>query len=303
MNYCGKIQISVGGGLEPYVNDTRQFILAKLLYPEWFRDNVAVVSVFDSFSNLIWQGGRVRAGLPPVSWKDKAVLIESYNKNQIGVHFTFSNNVLAEKHLADQACNEVLKAFNHSLNGVIVSSKILENYVRENYPQYKIIFSLINVEWDKTKLIEAAEKYDLVVIPLEYARDLVFLQKFTNPDKVEILINEPCVPFCPYKKKHYTFLSEMNLGLLPAGKKQDCFVRLLDPEKEQEMMSALRFAELIKIAGETGVTRFKLAQRSCEWERRLCNFQEFFVKPEYQEAFSCYMNGFWQSGEILKKVF
>jgi hypothetical protein len=302
MDDCGKIQISVGGGLEPYVNDTRQFILAKLLYPEWFRDNVAVVSIFDSFSSLIWQGGRVRGGLPPVSWKDKVTLVEFYNKNQIGVYFTFSNNVLEEKHLADKACNDVLKAFNNSFNGVIVSSRILENYIRENYSQYKIIFSLTNVEWDKAKLIEAAEKYDLVVIPREYARDLLFLRKFTDPDKVEILINEPCIPFCPYKKEHYTVLSKKSLGLISKEKKQDCFARLLDPENEKKAMIDLCFAELIKIADETGVTRFKLAQRGCWCDRRLYNFKEFFVKPEYQEAFSCYMSGFLQSDEMLKGI-
>jgi collagenase-like PrtC family protease len=62
------------------------------------------------------------------------------------LRFTFSNSLLEEKHIYDTYCNLIMEEADTGNNEVIVNSPILEQYLRENYPNYKYISSTTKCE-------------------------------------------------------------------------------------------------------------------------------------------------------------
>ena len=67
--------------------------------------------------------------------------MKEFNSRGIPLRFTFTNPLIEEKHLSDKVCNDILKMADNGMNEVIVMSPILEQYIRENYPGYKITSS------------------------------------------------------------------------------------------------------------------------------------------------------------------
>ncbi|MDR2410856.1 MAG: hypothetical protein LBE13_22465 [Bacteroidales bacterium] len=209
--------------------------------------------------------------------------VEFFNSRGIGVYFTFSNNILTPHHLQDEICNRVLKMFENPLNGVIISSPILYEHVKKIAPKYKTIFSLTNVVYDKNRLLNIANDYDLIVIPPEFNTDIAFLKQFP-PEKIELVINESCVPYCKYKKEHYTFFAKKYLGLL---KSERAYICRHNFERETMVLSMKNMREIM-IA--TNISCFKLVSRVPYYEA-IKIFSTYFVKEEYAETFCIYMKG------------
>ncbi|GBR73921.1 collagenase-like protease [Candidatus Termititenax aidoneus] len=284
------LSVSIGGGLACTEADKylQRFILAKEFHSEWFYPGIEVKSFFDSFPGLIWNGGRVMEGMAEsLSIAECKKKVEFFNQRNIGVYFTFTNNLLTEEHLPNTVCNQVLKAFESPLNAVIVCSKLLENYIRSSYPQYKIIYSVTHVTYDKAILLKAAKEYDLVVIPPEWNRDLALLSCFPA-EKVEIMLCEPCIPYCPNRKEHYRATDKANLGYTvdPEASPHKCKYKALFPG---ELMKDLSLAEMLTIFTETGIRHFKLSNRALDLPRRIEHISRYFVRKEYAEVFTIYM--------------
>ena len=90
------------------------------------------------------------------------------------------------------------------MNGVIVVSPILEQYIREKYPKYKITSSTCKRITDINKLNEESDKdYDIVVLDYDFNNKFDLLEQVKNKEKCEILINACCQPNCPNRVKHY----------------------------------------------------------------------------------------------------
>jgi glycosyltransferase involved in cell wall biosynthesis len=279
---------SLGGDLSE--NYIRAFILAREKYPEWFRLGLEITSVYGSFPGLIWNGGRVVNG-QPLSWEAAASRVSFFNRRNIGVNFTFTNCLLTAEHIQDKIGNEVLKRFESSLNAVIVNSPLLEEHVRRNYPHYKIISSVTKCIYDKEKLIADTEKYDLVVIPPEFNLDLDFL-RILPPDKVELLLNEGCPPYCAERRAHYICTSKICLGQISYEDKicsryNPCQkVRIKPPGGT--MVFSLNKA--FYVFAKTGIKNFKFNSRGnpdlCRVTQELT---KYFVRPECRIFFGDYL--------------
>lgn len=169
-------------------------------------------STYDSIFGLKWNGGRV---CNPHDTMDLASLkdcVNEYNKQGIGFNFSFTNICLKEQDLDDLACNFVLENIiaTHHLNGVICASKMLRDYIKTNYPRVRIIWSVINGLKTAEEYNEACEDEQnyLVVLHPDFNHNLKFLDKLTHPEKIEVMANDACVFGCPYRRLHYTMLSE-----------------------------------------------------------------------------------------------
>ena len=59
------------------------------------------------------------------------------------VAFTFTNSLLTEEHLHDEASNIVMKMASDldMQKSVIINSSLLEEYIRDRYPDFGIILS------------------------------------------------------------------------------------------------------------------------------------------------------------------
>ncbi|MBR6420015.1 MAG: hypothetical protein IKS42_06760 [Oscillospiraceae bacterium] len=179
-------------------------VFAELLEkrPQYFREGVEIASVYGVFPPSLWNGGRTQGGVCDKSFI-KGV-IRTFNDKGIPLRFTFTNPMLEKKHLSDDFCNTVMHLADNGLNEVIVFSPLLEEYIRKNYPRYKITSSTCKRITDADTLVSEVEKdYHIVVIDYDLNHDFETLRKIPDKKKCELLVNACCNPGCPRRSAHY----------------------------------------------------------------------------------------------------
>ncbi|MBP1548308.1 MAG: hypothetical protein J6A37_17125 [Oscillospiraceae bacterium] len=183
-------------------------------YPQMFYEGVEIASVFDCFP-IIWNGGRVVAGYMDVSAADRLVPIYLQRFNSLGIpcSLTLTNPLITENELSDPVCNRVLELADNGLNEAIVVSPVLEEHIRKNHPNMKIISSTCKQIRDVYELNEELEKdYSLVVLDYNFNNDFRTLSELPHKRKIELLANAVCVPNCPRRGEHYRFIGEYQLN-------------------------------------------------------------------------------------------
>ena len=172
---------------------------------EYFREGVEIASVFGVFPPSLWNGGRMQGGSCTKNFIKTA--IKTFNDRGIPLRFTFTNPVLEKKHLSDEFCNMVMHYADNGMNEVIVVSPILEDYIRKNYPSYKITSSTCKRITDADQLCDEVEKdYHIVVIDYDLNHDFDALNKIPDKKKCELLVNACCNPNCPIRSEHYKMI-------------------------------------------------------------------------------------------------
>ena len=172
-------------------------------YPEKFRDGYKIGSVYGTIPGAIWNGGRAVFGISNKAEIERVVA--TYNQHGIPARFTWSNSLLEEKHVYDTYCNMIMKVSDNGLNQSIVNQPVLEEYIRKNYPSYKLISSTTKRMVDLETLKKEVEKdYFLVVLDYDLNRneDVIRLLE-PVAGKIEILVNEICYPGCQKRAEHY----------------------------------------------------------------------------------------------------
>jgi hypothetical protein len=102
-----------------------------------------ISSVFGTFPNVIWNGGRTllhycsnftteREWYEKVNhlWYDPQgmeSLIRFYNEKGIGARYTYSNSLLTKRHLSDKRANLTLELAHNSMNAVITGNHSWNN--------------------------------------------------------------------------------------------------------------------------------------------------------------------------------
>ena len=80
-------------------------------------------------------------------------------------------------------CNMVMALANNGLNEVIVNSPLLEDYIRKNYPKYKLTSSTCKRLDDGERLAAELEKdYHIVVVDYDLNNRFDILEKLPNKD-------------------------------------------------------------------------------------------------------------------------
>ena len=131
--------------------------------PDYFREGVEIASVYGTFPPAIWNGGRFQYGQCDKGFIKQ--VIKEFNNRGIPLRFTFTNPVLEKKPVHDEYCNMIMHLADNGLNEVIVASPVLEDYIRKNYPSYKLTSSTCKRITDPDKLYEEVDKdYHIVVI-------------------------------------------------------------------------------------------------------------------------------------------
>ena len=105
------------------------------VHPEYFHDGLKISSVFGTFPGMVWNGGRYLGG--SAEMRSIQDIIQLFNEKNIPIRFTFTNPLIKKEHLGDSYCNQILRAAAGGFNEVIVFSPLLEEYIRENYPDYR----------------------------------------------------------------------------------------------------------------------------------------------------------------------
>lgn len=260
-------------------------------YPDMFREGYKIGSVYGTFPGAIWNGGRnILDGF--ASKREVDNVIKSYNSLGIPVRFTWTNVLLEEKHIYDTYCNMVMKVGNNGLNQVLVNSPILEKYIRETYPNYKVLSSTTKRILSVDRLMEEMGKdYFLVVLDYDLNHNEKVIEKLLpQADRVEILVNETCQPHCPNRVNHYKEISKYQLEY-DTSIKFPCS----DPNPEKrtfrgcsKLPSFMTNADVDEYV-KKGFKNFKIVGRGEGKEFYMDSIIYFLVKPESRDFIRKYL--------------
>lgn len=171
--------------------------------PDWFREGVRIASFFGEFPTSLWNGGRP-SNYDQCDASFIQNVIKNINAQGVPVRYTYTNMLLSEQDLQDPYCNFCMKAADNGMNEVMIFSPILEKYIRENYPGYKLNSSTCKEIRDIDKVNEELKKdYYLVVLDYNFNNKFDELQKIEDKARCEILVNTLCKPECPRRGDHY----------------------------------------------------------------------------------------------------
>ena len=254
-------------------------------HPEYFNDGYTIGSAYGTFPGAIWNGGRAAVGFSSKAQIESVLNI--YNSRGIPVRFTWTNSLIGEKECYDTFCNLIMRLADNGMNQVLVNSAPLEKYLRENYPNFKMISSTTKRIVDKDKLKEELSKdFFLVVLDYDLNHDEDVLNTITesgNAGRVEILVNEVCFPNCPKRIEHYTMQSRFQLEF-DTSQSYPCLVSTA-PRDFNECMKRPAFISDTQISSyiERGFNQFKIAGRGMPESYVIDSYVYFLAKPEYRD--------------------
>lgn len=251
-------------------------------YPEKFRKGYRIGSVYGTFPGAIWNGGRAVSGI--VSREDMENVFRMYNSKGIPARLTWTNSLLEERHLQDTYCNLIMRMGDNGLNQVLVNRPVLEEYIRREYPSYKLISSTTKRMVDSTLLKQELEKdYRLVVLDydLNHNEDVLRgIEAEGHADKVEILVNEICYPNCPKRAEHYRDESRLQLEYTMKSSFQ-CTNKSTKPSfAECQKRPAFISNDEIQSYIDRGFVNFKIVGRGLPMEFVKESYLYFLVRDE-----------------------
>lgn len=252
-------------------------------YPDCFREGYKIGSVYGSFPGAIWNGGRTVFGI--TGKQEMESVLQLYNSRGVPVRFTWTNSLLEEKHLQDTYCNLIMRLADNGLNQVLVNTPVLDDYIRREYPGFKRISSTTKRLTTLQEVQEELEKdYYLVVLDYDLNHNEEVLKSIEPmADRVEILVNEICVPGCAARAEHYRHQSRMQLEF-DMSRPFSCPNRTHERNFEEcRKLPAFLSNEDVEAYVERGFVNFKIAGRgmSMDFVKESCLY--FLVKKEKQE--------------------
>jgi hypothetical protein len=222
-----------------------------------------VSGTYDCYSLLKWMGGRPFRSMPQITPKTYIDRIKALNKNDIGCYHVYTNQEIQKKDLNDYWPNFFLEHSHNELNGVICSNPILVEYIRKNFPKFKILGSSIHQQKTLDRLKELQSIYDILIIPPDINKKIDIIGQL-DTSKIEIMVSEGCTPNCPSKKRHYQLTDRWNMT-----HDIDDFTKIIDFYREQKTCNVIRKTtnnlyinkKELDVFKQMGVNLFKLQER------------------------------------------
>lgn len=252
-------------------------------YPNSFREGYRIGSVYGTFPGAVWNGGRTILGI--VGKTEIESVLKLYNSRGIPVRFTWTNSLLEKKHLQDTYCNLVMRLADNGMNQVLVNAPVLEEYLRKEYPDFKLISSTTKRLIGLQDVMRELEK-DFFLVVLDY--DLNHNEKVLKSvepcaDRIELLVNEICTPGCMRRKEHYEHQSLMQLEF-DMSHPFHCPNRSHGKTFEEcKKLPAFLSNEEICDYIDRGFVNFKIAGRGMPQEFLKESYLYFLVKEEQRE--------------------
>lgn len=253
---------------------------------EYFYDWCDIGSIYGAPEDCLWGGGRV--GFGDAQPEEVAELLREYN---ISARLTFSNSLLEEKHLSDKKCNALCALYEKNgqvLNGVIIHSELLLDYIKKTYPGFYFVSSTTKVLTDFKDFEAELRREDFKYVVPDFRLNKRFdeLNSLSEGQKlkVEFLCNECCWFDCYDRKECYENVSRKSLG-------EDCEDHICvspDAGKGYRFSLAMQnpgfigVQDILNIYEPAGFRHFKIEGRSLGSAVILELLLYYMVKPEYQ---------------------
>lgn len=246
--------------------------------PQWFYDDFDIAAAYGTFPNCIWNGGR--SSLGNVDADSMAKIVEELNKRNIAVRHTFTNPLIEEQHLNDIFANICLKVADNGKNEVLVNTQVIEDYVRANYPSYKIISSTTKCLKTIREVEEELKKdYYLVVLDSSLNNNPEIFQ-IEGRERLEVLVDHVCRVNCPNRTAHYNEIGKSQLEYRNSKFKCPFIGASFDEIMQREHSITRELMNEKYIPG--GIKHFKLDGRAFETEKLVDSLLYFMVRPEFK---------------------
>ena len=239
--------------------------------------NCDIGAIYGAPKFTIWNGGRIR---DTSCMEIENILNWSRDKN-ISCSLTYTNCLLKENDLYNIFCNELTRMFEDKKNSITVHSELLEQYLRDRYPAYKLVSSTTKCITDYEELKKEMEKpYDRVVLDYNFNKNFQVLKSIENKERCELLINAVCYADCPRRAEHYEHISAVGLGFETKPFECDAmhkqlFQALCNP-------NSITVDEIYKVYESLGYEHFKIEGRTANVFDLIEILVYYMVLPEYQ---------------------
>lgn len=271
-------------------NLTRVMVDLQVKYPYIFKDDVIINTTYDCFP-CIWSGGRSTLKDYTITRDEVEQKIIPFLKNGVGIRYNFTNMCLEEKHLYEKNCNylmditmDILKDFPNLPLGITIYSDLLKDYLEKKYPNklyYAWSTTLGKIGIDE---INKRTKKDLLVLDYNYNNDFDFLKQLQNPQNIEILINEYCIPNCPYRNIHWHLVSETQLLDKNCNIPTGCLNKVMKTAYGSSFHEKVVSIEQIKKDYiPLNINKIKLAGRREEENSLARQYADILIKKEYKD--------------------
>jgi hypothetical protein len=206
------INVKIGGGVQKY----ELILLWNLKHKDLIQD--LQITYYDMPNNCAWNGGRVNRTIELTER-----MISTFNRYNFGFCLGFTNNVILD--VGDEVGNKLLQMVSgdnnpNKLHGVVLCSETLRRYIRKNYSELKLTYSITgHPTTDKLDFEgyyqELEEKYDVIVPKYSHLPKVLELLEAGKLDgsKYEILVNDNCNVTCQFYSEHFAQISHLNSSM------------------------------------------------------------------------------------------
>lgn len=257
-------------------------------YPEAKRENIEIYCYYGNIPFCTWDGGRIFPTYFSLT-AEEIQEVQQYYNNILNskIRFVFTNNLITEKHLYERYNNISLKIFDNGKNEIVLNSDILEKYIKENYPNYKLIASTTKCSNQENTKIDLNNKdYKFTCLDYNLNHNWKFLNKLTpeEKEKTEFLINPICGPGCPQRKEHYRLNSLFSLSYGSNYAMKHCEITN-DSNCALFNSAHITINEIIEKYVPAGFHYFKIEGRTWPSVEMAIVLTDYLIKPEYQSFF------------------
>lgn len=258
--------------------------------PYMFQDNINIGAIYGNFQFCIWDGGRIFTQYFQTSQEKICEIRDYFNEKNIPIRLIYTNPIVQPEHLNDRFCNLVTNLCHNGFNEIVINNPILEQYLREKYPNFKYISSTtkcLSKPEDALKEIENSSYY-MVCLDYNLNSNFSFLEKIPDElrNKVEFLSNAICGPGCANRKNHYKLngFSHLHAGrqyTLDFCELKDGIMSKTTCDSKNNILPEQIYGKYTKM----GFQNFKLEGRTLSTTAIILSVARYLVKPEYQWEF------------------
>lgn len=204
------------------VNWSIPFLFNNLDFFDTILDFLATTDTQNPIKNLYghirckWNGNQ--ASVQKI--KNVGGILQKVSFYKINPVINFSNYHLEENDLKDKYCNDLLD-YGVSIKAMfIISSDLLYDYIKNKYPNARLISSDIKslYELERGKEIEyyknLYDKYEMITLSPNYVKDgfLKDIEQYSDLSKFEIIVNNTCIKNCSKMKEHNESIENFEMG-------------------------------------------------------------------------------------------
>lgn len=158
-------------------------------------------------------------------------LIDRYNQLGVGCRLTFSSMYVTKDELKDSVSNQLMQHLEENnqkygvrMNGIILTSELLGEYIYNNYNSLELISSQVKPSVEVGLGNDTVEYYnrlfdlfDIVVVNPNKWCDAKIIHGLKHIDRVEFITNHRCFPDCPKAGEHYKAQVDLSKKMLSGG--------------------------------------------------------------------------------------